>query len=91
MKPVTRSLLFGALGMALGALAYSQSTWHGIRWHWWLCGEDRVNGRYISTYTTGKEVVMCDEIFSSSSIEGYAQGEGNSATVSCVLIKGGDK
>jgi hypothetical protein len=86
-----RTFLFGLLIAILGIVAYSQTTWNGIRWHWWTCGLDKISPRqYIVTYTTGKEIIVCNEIYSSFSQDGFVHGYGNSAAVSCVQVKRGE-
>ena len=73
---------------AMGVLAYAQSA---FTWRWRLCGSDQINdngldtAHYIRTYTTGKEVIVCDEIFT-----GLVAG-GQGATEFCVPVQGIDK
>lgn len=85
-----KTICIVGLSILLVASAFAQV----IGWHWWRVGNDMISdGHYIATYTTGKEVIVCDEMYGdiNSYMEGYAHGttKGTTVATSCVLVKSG--
>lgn len=55
-----------------------------LKWHWWTVGLDEVGaGEYVVIHATGKEVVMCVQMY--RQLEGEVHG--GVLAVSCVRVK----